>query len=441
MLLPFRSAGDKPVRPLRATRALALVAVVLTIVSCSKRDAKQAAEAATPAAPPPLAVGVKRVELQAVPLVLESVGQAEGSREVEVRARVSGILEKRLYEEGTPVKAGQTLFEIDRKPFELAVAQAKASLSQERARQEQAQREATRLKPLTDTRAISQREYDQAASTVKESAAAIEGAQAKLADAQLNLSYTNLKAPIGGITSRAARSEGSLIAANTDLLTTITQVNPVWVRFSLAESDFERIRSAAASARVNLIENSGAIGASNGRLNFTGSTVDPKLGTVQLRAEFPNPDLRWLPGQFVKVQIVVGTQDAFLVPQSAVVQSEQARSVWVAADGKASTRTVQTANWLGNDWIVTGGLKSGDLVIVDNLMKLRPGTSVDPRETARGPASASATNASPSPVAPTSSASAAKAPPSGGASSPPSAIAPNGQRSPPGPAADAGRTR
>ena len=160
MLLPFRSAGDKPVRPLRATRALALVAVVLTIVSCSKRDAKQAAEAATPAAPPPLAVGVKRVELQAVPLVLESVGQAEGSREVEVRARVSGILEKRLYEEGTPVKAGQTLFEIDRKPFELAVAQAKASLSQERARQEQAQREATRLKPLTDTRAISQREYD-----------------------------------------------------------------------------------------------------------------------------------------------------------------------------------------------------------------------------------------------------------------------------------------
>ena len=405
MFAPSRHSGGKTARPLLPLHVLLLIAVACALASCSKRDAKQGAEAATPAAAPPLAVTVKRAELQSVPLVLESVGQAEGSREVEVRARVSGILEKRLYEEGTPVKAGQTLFEIDRKPFELAVAQAKASLSQERARQEQAEREANRLKPLTDTRAISQREYDQAASTVKESAAAIEGAQAKLAEAQLNLSYTNLKAPIGGITSRAARSEGSLIAANTDLLTTITQVNPIWVRFSIAESDFDRIRSAAASARVNLIENNGSIAAKDGRLNFTGSTVDPKLGTVQLRAEFPNPDLRILPGQFIKVQIIVGTQDAFLVPQSAVVQSEQARSVWVAADGKANTRTIQTANWLGSDWIVTGGLKPGDLVIIDNLMKLRPGTAVDAHVAAQGPASASTKGAPASPPGPAADAS------------------------------------
>src|SRR6185437_17114682 len=184
-----------------------------------------------------------------------------------IRPRVSGILEKRLYNEGASVAAGQTLFRIDRAPFEIAVAQAKAALAQERARNEFAQHEAERLKSLVDTKAISRREYDQAASTVKESAAAIQGAQAKLAEAELNLSYTNLKAPIGGVTSRAVRSEGSLVAANTDLLTTITQVDPLWVRFSIAEGDFDRIRDRAGSAKVSIVDRDGAIASSDGRVN------------------------------------------------------------------------------------------------------------------------------------------------------------------------------
>ena len=376
--IPDTAKPDRRQRGATVSRALVTVGCMLLLSACAKRDEPHGAQAA-PAPAARLAVTVERAELQRVPLVLEAVGQAEGSREVEVRPRVSGILEKRLYAEGDRVAAGQTLFRIDRAPFELAVAQAKASLSQERARQDLAQREAARLKPLVDAKAISGREYDQALSTVKETAAAIEGDQAKLADAELNLSYTNLKAPIGGITSRAARSEGSLLAANTDLLTTITQLDPVWVRFSLAEADFDRIRGNAKNARVALIERNGSIGADNGRLNFTASTVDPKLGTVQLRAEFPNADLKWLPGQFVKVRILVAGQDAFLVPQAAVSQSETARTVWIAgADGKASQREVQTASWLGNDWIVTGGLARGDLVIVDSLMKLRPGIAVQP---------------------------------------------------------------
>lgn len=361
-------------------RTLVVAVAVLLLAACGQPDAPQGAQAAPIANATPLQVAVKRAERTRVPLVLEAVGQAEGSREVEVRPRVSGILEKRLYAEGSPVKAGQTLFRIDRAPFDIAVAQARAALSQERARHDLARSEADRLKPLVDARAISRREYDQAASSVKESAAAIEGAQAKLAEAQLNLSYTSLKAPIGGITSRAVRSEGSLVAANTDLLTTITQVDPVWVRFSLAQADFERIRSSAASTQVSLVKSDGSIGASNGRLNFTASTVDPKLGTVQLRAEFPNAELEWLPGQFVKVRILAGGQDAFLVPQAAVVQTEQARKLWIAgADGKAVQREVRTANWLGSDWIVTSGLEPGDLVIVDSLMKLRPGVAVQPR--------------------------------------------------------------
>jgi membrane fusion protein (multidrug efflux system) len=280
---------------------------------------------------------------------------------------------------------------IDRAPYEIAVAQAKAAVAQERARQEQAQRESERLKTLVHSRAISQREFDEAVSTLRQSTAAIEGAQAKLAEAQLNLSYTSVRAPIGGITGRAVRSEGSLVTANTEasLLTTLTQVNPIWVRFSLAEGDFERIRGAEKSARVKLLNQDGSVAAENGRLNFAGSTVDPKLGTVQLRAAFANPTLKWLPGQFVKVEIQAGEQIAFLIPQAAIVQTDQARMVWIAeADGKATMRPVQTANWIGSEWVVTGGLKSGDAVIVDNLMKLRPGAVVQPIARGEGPANA-----------------------------------------------------
>jgi membrane fusion protein, multidrug efflux system len=360
-------------------RMLAACALIVVAAGCQKEQAAAPAKTAG-ATSPPLSVSVVRVDLQSVPIVLESVGQAEGSREVEIRARVSGILEKRLYTEGTAVKAGQTLFVIDRAPYEIAVAQARAALSQERVRLELAQREAERLKSLAGSRAISQREYDEAVAAAKQSGAAIEGVQANLAQAELNLSYTNVKAPIGGITSRAVRSEGSLVAANTDLLTTITQVDPLWIGFSLAEADFERIRRAQRQAQVSLLNQDGSVAAQGGRLNFTGSSVDPKLGTVRLRAEFPNSGLKWLPGQFVRVHILAGEQQAFLVPQAAVVQTEQARLVWVVStDGTAVQKPIQTANWIGNQWVVTGGLQAGDAVIVDNLIKLRPGAKVDPR--------------------------------------------------------------
>ena len=360
----------------------------MLLFACSKQPVDPAAKGPA-AAPPALPVTVQRVELQRVPISLETVGQAEGSREVEIRARVSGILEKRLYSEGAPVSAGAALFVIDKATYENAVAQAKAALAQESARQEQAQREAERLKQLAQSKAISQREYDEAVSTLKQSSAVIEGAQARLAEAQLNLSYTNVKAPISGIAGRAVRSEGSLVTANTEssLLTTLTQVNPIWVRFSLAASDFDRIRGAAKRAQVKLLAPDGTVAADNGRLNFSGTTVDPRIGTVQLRAEFTNPGVKWLPGQFVKVQILAGEQEAFLVPQAAVMQTEQARMVWIAeADGKATMRPVQTANWIGSDWIVTGGLKPGDAVIVDNLMKLRPGAMVQPHAPGAAPA-------------------------------------------------------
>lgn len=393
-MTPFTRTNASTLR-----RRIAFAGFALIVGACGKQAAEPSAKAGIVSPPPAIPVTVKRVQPQRVPVALDAVGQAEGSREVEIRSRVSGILEKRLYNEGGAVNAGQRLFVIERVPYELAAVQARAALSQERARHEQAQREAERLKSLVQSKAISQREYDDAASALKQSSAAIEGAQAKLAEAELNLSYTNVTAPVSGITSRAVRSEGSLVTANTDLLTTLTQVNPIWVRFSLAEADFERIRGNAKGSQVNIMSQDGSVSAKNGRLNFTASTVDPKLGTVQLRAEFANPGLKWLPGQFVKVRILAGEQNAFLVPQSAVMQTEQARMVWVVEpDGKANMRPVQTANWIGGDWIVTGGLKPGDAVIVDNLMKLRPGAPVQPREPgAVPPAPAPAT-----PPAPTS---------------------------------------
>ncbi|HEX2825560.1 MAG TPA: efflux RND transporter periplasmic adaptor subunit [Burkholderiales bacterium] len=376
----------------RASLVLATAALAALLAACGDKQPSGAGEKGGKGAggpPPAIPVTVQQVSLQRVPIALEAVGQAEGSREVEVRARVGGIIQKRLYTEGGAVSAGATLFIIDRAPFEIAVAQAKAALSEARATQERAQREADRLKGLAGNRAISQREFDDASSAAKQSAAAVEGAQAKLAEAQLNLSYTNVKAPISGITSRAVRSEGSLVAANTDLLTTLTQVNPIWVRFSLAESDYNRIRNGARNAKVEIRTQDGQVTATDGRLNFTGSTVDPKLGTVQLRAEFANPTMKWLPGQFANVRILAGEQDAFLVPQAAVVQTEQARMVWVAEpDGKATMRPVQTANWLGDKWVVTGGLKQGDAVIVDNLMKLRPGATVRAHAPGAGPQAA-----------------------------------------------------
>lgn len=385
-------------------RIAAVATLVLIVAACGKQSPETGAKAAGASSPPPaIPVTVKYVQPQRVPFSLEAVGQAEGARDVEIRARVSGILEKRLYREGEAVKARQKLFVIDRAPYEIAAAQARAALSQERAKNEEAQREAGRLKSLAENKAISQREYDDAASALKQSGAAVEAAQAKLAEAQLNLSYTNVTAPISGIAGRAVRSEGSLVSANTDLLTTLTQVNPIWVRFSLAEADFDRIRGNSKGSQVNILSQDGTVSANNGRLNFIGSSVDPKLGTVQLRAEFPNAGLKWLPGQFVKVQVLAGEQDGFLVPQSAVVQTEQARMVWVAEPGgKANLRPVKTANWIGADWIVTSGLKPGDAVIVDNLMKLRPGAAVQARESgaATEPGAAGTPQAAPAPGSP-----------------------------------------
>ena len=355
------------------------------------------------AAPGPVALPatVLQVAPQRVPIAVEAIGQVEGSKEVEVRARVTGILLKRTYKEGDLVGAGASMFKIDPAPFEIALAQAKAQLAQEQARTEQSKRESARLKLLAEQKAISQKEFDDASSNLKLSDATLQAAEARVREAELNLSYTTVTAPVAGVSGRAVRSEGSLVSAGADsLLTTINQVDPVWVRFSLSESDLgqlpQRRLVSGAPVEVRLTFPDGTRHPGKGRLNFAATQIDPKLGTQQLRAEFDNAKVQLLPGQFVRVQLVAGQRDnVFLVPQTAVMQAEQGYFVFVLdKDSKAAIRSVQTGGWLGADWMILGGLAAGDRVIVDNLLKLRPGSPVSPLAPAevktveRGPAPA-----------------------------------------------------
>jgi membrane fusion protein (multidrug efflux system) len=345
------------------------------------QDKKDAASGATQAGPP-AAVPVTAIEVapRAVPVSFDAVGRTEGSRDVQVRARVAGIVEQQLYSEGDRVKAGAPLFRIERAPFEIELAQARAQLAQETARRELAEQEMERLKSLADRRAISQKEADQAASNARQTAAAVQLAQARVRQAELNLSYTTVNAPIGGITGRALQSVGTLVQPSNDsaLLTTITRPDPIWVRFSLSEAEYSRLRSSDAKAvEVGVELADGKPYGPKGRLNFAGSTVDAATGTVQMRAELPNPDNRLLPGQYVRVRVVAGTQQAIVVPQTAVLQNDAGRFVWVAGgDGKAAPRSIRAGQWLGQDWVVLEGLKAGDAVIIDNVARLRPGTPV-----------------------------------------------------------------
>ncbi|UCV12648.1 efflux RND transporter periplasmic adaptor subunit [Dechloromonas denitrificans] len=382
--------------PRRSTLSLIISAALgaAVLVGCSDNKA--------PAAPPrgPLPVTVLEVQPQRVPSSIEIMAQTEGARETEVRARVGGILVKRLYQEGETVKAGQPLFQIDRSTYEIALADAKAKA-------EQSAREMNRLKGLIEAKAISQKDYDDAVS-----ANAI--AQTALRQAELNLSWTTVTAPVSGTTGRAAKSEGNLISIGADsLLTSIYQMNPLWVRFSLGESDLAKFPNSRLTSKnvtgVELILPNGEVYPNPGKLNFLASNIDTTLGTQQLRAEFDNADNQLLPGQFVRIRLLTGERDGvFLVPQPAVIQTEQGPIVMLAgAEDKVAPRPVQLGEWRGKDWIVLGGLKAGDKVIVDNLMKLRPGAPVAPHGPGEKPG-APAPAAAPAKEAPAAAAPAKK---------------------------------
>jgi membrane fusion protein (multidrug efflux system) len=363
--------------------AVLTIAVVLALAGCSKGGGEQKGGPGGPGGPQQaMPVTVVEAQPQRLPITVETVGQSEGSKEIQVRARVSGILLKQNFTEGDRVKAGSPMYLIDPAPYQIALEQARAAEAQAQATSEQAQREEKRLKPLADEQAVSRKDYDDATSTTKTSAAQVMARRADVHNAELNLGYTRVAAPIGGITGRNVNSEGNLITVNTDsaLLTTIVQSDPVWVRFSVNESEYNQLRANNGdTAKVELLQSDGKNYPDSGKLNFAASTVDRTLGTVQLRAEVPNANMRILPGQFVKTRLYIGEITGVLIPQAAVVTTDQGKVVMLAGpDNKVTPRPIVADSWKGNQWVVTKGLNAGDKVIVDNLVKLRPGAPVDP---------------------------------------------------------------
>lgn len=351
------------------------------ILMASGCDRNTAAPA--PSDDQPVSVNVQRVESKPLALAVETVGRTEGSREIKVHARVNGILEKQMYKEGLPVKAGAELFRIDAVPYEIAVAHARAAVAQERANQQQAKRNADRLTPLAQQNAISKRQGDDAISAVEVADAALLAAQANLREAEVNLSYTRVIAPIGGIVGRAEQSEGSLVTAGTDssLLTSLVQTDPIWVRFALSVQEYDALRTAGARdptrLSVQLLDTERKPLVLQGRVNFAASNVDSTVGTVQLRAEFNNPRLSVLPGQYLRVRLEGEGVSGIAVPQTAVLQSAKGPFVWVvAANNKAEQRNVETGSWVGEEWRILTGLTPGDILILDNLLKLHPGQSL-----------------------------------------------------------------
>ncbi len=374
---------------MRVHQRLGLVVLMALMAACEQKPATPAG----PPAMPPMPVSVVSVTPTSVPMSVEAVAQTEGASEVEVRPRVGGIILKKMFEEGQPVKAGQVMFQIDPAPFQIALAQAKAAAAGQGARITQTTREAARLKDLLATQSISQREYDNATSDASISQASMMQAQANIREAELNLSYTRVTAPVSGIAGRFQYSEGALVQAGTSLLTTIVQTSPIWVRFSLSESDLKTLGghiNAQNAKEVTLILPDGGEYAQKGKLNFTASQINPSLGTQELRATFENKDKSLLPGQFVRARVTTGSQEGvFLVPQTAVNTGEQGTFVFIAnAKNQAERRPVTVGAWEGPDWIILGGLQTGDKVITDNLIKLNmmpPGIPVAPHAAGAAP--------------------------------------------------------
>ena len=367
---------------MRPTLSLAPIVLAILLAACSEDKA--------PVVKAPAEVTVMQVVAQETPASFEYTAQTESSQLVEIRTRVSGFLDKRTYKEGGMVRAGQTLFQIDPKPFEAQLAAARGELSAQQARNSVAQATLTRVKPLVEQNALSKKDLDDSIGNELAAAAAVEVAQANVLTAQLNLGYTTIKSPIDGQASFAKIQDGSYLNANNQdaQLTTVAALSPMRINFSISENELLKHRDNIAKGILRAPANEnyevevqladGAIYPEKGRITFADSSYSQGTGTMMIRAEVSNAKGGLLPGQFIRARLNGAVYPkGILLPQKAVLQNGQKYFVWlVDKDNKAQMRPIEVGNWMQEQWLILGGLSGGETVITDGFMRLAPGVPV-----------------------------------------------------------------
>ena len=372
---------------------------LLALTACGGKD-----EAA---APPPPEVGVIEVKPRTVPLTRDLVGRLSPYRSADVRARVPGVLLRRVYEEGSDVREGQVLFEIDPAPLQASLGVAQGQLAQAEATYANARAVAERARKLVPQKFVSQSDLDNAVAAERTAAAALEAARASVRSAQINLDFARVTAPIAGRAGKQQVTEGALVGqGEATLLTTVDQLDRLYANFSISSAELSQLRAAAnvslagtGNTPVEVVLPDGTLHAEAGTLDFADTTVDPATGAVAMRALVPNPGSTLFPGSFVTLRAKLGElSGAFLVPQLAVQRDANSAFVMlVGADGMVQRRNITTSAAQGDQWIVTAGLAAGDKVIVSGLQKVREGAPATPTpwqpggsQPAQAPASAPA---------------------------------------------------
>lgn len=364
---------------------MALTTVALSVAGCGENSQKQAGGPQGP-----MEVGVVEIQPRRLDVTTELPGRTAAYRVAEVRPQVNGIIQKRLFQEGGLVKAGQQLYQIDPAPYEAALASARAQLAEAEANLKALQAKAERYKDLVKNSNVSRQSYDDAIAAAGQGEAQVAAARAAIETAQINLNYTKVFSPIGGIIGKSSVTEGALVTANqATALATVQQIDPIYVDINQSTTQLMQLRRDVAEGRIQTVEGratvtldvQGQTYAQTGELQFAEVTVDPTTSSVQLRAVFPNPNHELLPGLFVRAKVQQGAREnAILVSQRAVTRRpDGGAQVWVVGqDGTVQPRPVKTALAAGTDWLVTDGLKPGEKVVVDGLQKIRPGVPVKP---------------------------------------------------------------
>lgn len=363
-----------------AAPLISLTAAALFLAGCGERPQLN---------PGPPQVSVITVQPERAPSVADLPGRVDAVRDAQIRARVTGIVQKIVFQQGGDVKENQLLFKIDPAPYKAAYDQAAAQLKQSQADLFSAKALADRYAPLVKANAVSRQEYDNAVASYRQADAAVAAAKANLQNAAINLGYTNVTSPITGRIGKPLITEGALVeATSATQMALVQQLDPVYVDFTQSTTDLAALRKAFAAGQLQKVGDNAALAevvledgstyAHKGKLLFTGITVDPTTGQVNLRAEFPNPETVLLPGMYVRVRLTQGIDDkALLVPQQALQRTPDGlQSLLLVKDGKIDQVNVTTGNAINGRWVITSGLKAGDVVVVEGFQKVRPGAPV-----------------------------------------------------------------